>query len=88
SGCSPLIGLTPGTIAVINRGDCPMLDKVLNAQAAGAVAVIVTNDVPGDPTTIDGSSQSVTIPAVMVSQDDGALFSVGLPATATVRAKS
>ena len=88
SGCTPLVGFAPGSIALIGRGDCSMLDKVVNAQNAGASAVIIVNDVAGDPITIDGSSQAVIIPSVMVSQDDGAVMQVGLPAVATLKAKT
>jgi len=63
-----------GKIAVLRRGDCEFGFKVLAAEAEGAVAVIVVNNVavpsiismgPGD----DGAS--VSIPSIMVSQADG-----------------
>jgi hypothetical protein len=84
-GCSPLVGFPAGGIALIDRGGCTYVVKVGNAQAAGAVAVIIVNDVPGDPTTLDGSAPNVTISAVMVSQADGATIKAGLPATGLVR---
>ena len=85
-GCGPLIGFPAGAIALIDRGTCPYVDKVLNAQAVGAVAVIIVNNEPGAPVTLDGASVSVAIPAVMVSQADGAVINAGLPASGTVRA--
>jgi extracellular elastinolytic metalloproteinase len=68
-GCSPLVGFTPGKIAVIDRGTCPFVDKVLTAQAAGAIAVIICNNTPGDPITMGGAG-AVVIPSLMLSQGD------------------
>ena len=82
-GCEPLVGFPAGTIALVDRGSCPFVQKAVNAQDAGAIAVIVANNVPGDPFNMGGSGP-VTIPAVMVSQDDGAAIKAGLPATGTV----
>ncbi len=36
---------------LIDRGGCDDDAKVATAQAAGAVAVVVVNAIPGDPTT-------------------------------------
>jgi len=49
SGCSSsdFAGFTPGNIALIQRGTCTAADKVANAQAAGAVGVIIFNE--GNP---------------------------------------
>lgn len=59
-----------GKIALIDRGAVSFLQKVQNAQAAGATAVIMVNNVPGDPFTM-GALETTTIPAVMISQADG-----------------
>jgi fungalysin metallopeptidase (M36)/PA domain-containing protein/K319-like protein len=62
-----------GNIAVIDRGACAFVDKVRNAQAAGAIAVIVANNKDGDDSfTMGGTADDVTIPNVMVSQNEGA----------------
>jgi hypothetical protein len=83
-GCSPLVGFPAGSIALIDRGNCPFTQKVSNAQAAGAVAAIVANNVGGPPTSMGGSDPSITIPSVMISQADGATVKAGLPATGSV----
>jgi hypothetical protein len=85
-GCGPLVGFTPGAIALVDRGTCGFVIKAANAQAAGAVAMIVANNAPGAPITMGGTDPTVTIPSVMVSQADGATIKAGLPATGTVRA--
>ena len=72
-GCEPLINaaVINGKIAVLYRGNCNFVNKVLNAQDAGAVAVIVINNVAGAPTTMGGTSAAITIPSIMISQADG-----------------
>jgi PA domain/Sortilin, neurotensin receptor 3, len=78
-GCSPLIGFTANRIAVIDRGSCAFTIKVKNAQDAGASAAIVVNNVAGAPFSMGGTDATITIPAVMVSQADGALIKGQLP---------
>jgi subtilisin family serine protease len=55
-----------GTITLVARGSCTFGAKVANAEHAGAKAVIVVNNVPGDPVAMaaDPANPS-TIPAVM-----------------------
>ena len=83
-GCGPLVGFPAGAIALVDRGSCQFVQKVTNAQSAGAVAVIVVNNVAGDPSTLTGSGPAITIPAVHISQADGDTIKTGLPATGQV----
>ena len=72
-GCSALNNSTmTGKIAVLRRGSCTFVNKVQVAQDAGAIAAIVINNVPGAPISMGGTSGSITIPAIMVSDVDGA----------------
>ncbi|MBY5162792.1 choice-of-anchor B family protein [Salsipaludibacter albus] len=83
--CQPLVGFPAGAIAIADRGSCNFTIKAANAQAAGAVALIVANNAPGGGTiSMGGSDPSITIPAVMVSLEDGAVIKAGLPATGSV----
>ena len=41
------VGNMTGCIALIQRGTCYFMDKVANAQAAGAAAAVIWNNVPG-----------------------------------------
>jgi hypothetical protein len=83
-GCQELVDFPDGAIALVQRGACPFTQKVLNAQDAGAAAVIVFNNAPGAPITMGGTNDGVTIPSVMVSLDDGLAIVDGLPATGTL----
>ena len=59
---------TRGGIALIERGTLTFQQKVANAAAAGAVGAIIFNNEPG---VFLGSADSVAIPAVTISQDQG-----------------
>jgi hypothetical protein len=63
-----------GKIALVRRGGCTFAAKVEACQAQGAVGVIIMNNQGGAPIAMGGSSSSVTIPSVMVSQADGNSF--------------
>ena len=62
-----------GKIAVIRRGACEFGFKALAAEDEGAVAVIMVNNVAGDPIAMGGGAVggSVTIPLFMLSSTDG-----------------
>ena len=74
-GCNSIINeaAIKGNIAVIYRGNCQFSKKVLNAQNAGAVAVIVINNVAGDVSTMEPGiyGDLVSIPSIMISMADG-----------------
>jgi hypothetical protein len=59
-------------IAVVDRGACTFVTKVLNAQAAGARAVIVVDNVAGGPPpALGGTDPTVTIPSVRITKEHG-----------------
>jgi hypothetical protein len=84
-GCSPLVGFPAGSIALVDRGTCTFVQKAQNAQAAGAVAMVVVNNIAGPPVTMGGDDPSILIPLVMVGLVDGSAIKAGLPADGTVR---
>jgi hypothetical protein len=76
-GCENLVNTSAisGKIAVIRRGSCSFVSKVVKAQDAGAIAVLIINNVDGDiimgGTTADGV---VTIPAYSLNMSDGEII--------------
>ena len=85
SGCEPddFVGLDfsgPADIALTQRGACAFADKAVNAEAAGAEAIIIFNqgNADGRFDIIGGTlgGPSVTIPVLDVSYDDGVLLSI------------
>lgn len=64
-----------GNVALIIRGGCGFNDKYLQAEAAGAVAIIVYNDGTApdrlNPIGMAGVEPERTIPGVMISFADG-----------------
>ncbi len=82
-GCEPLTGASAaavaGNIALIDRGSCNFTVKTVNAQNAGAVAVIIANNVaPGLP-PLGGGDASITIPTVGITLADGNAIKADLP---------
>lgn len=67
-----------GKIAIIRRGDCAFVDKVKNAQNAGAVAVIMMNNVSGEPIPMGGEDATITIPSVMISKEHGDIIEAAM----------
>lgn len=62
SGCevADFDGFIPGRIALLQRGGCSFKDKATNAQAAGAVGVIIMNE--GQPNRRAAFSSSLSNP--------------------------
>lgn len=72
-GCSALPpGSLTGQVALIRRGTCSFYIKGANAQAAGAAAVIIYNNIPGVLSGTVAGAPALTVPVVMVSDTAGA----------------
>src|SRR4051794_19150354 len=85
--CSALpAGSLTGKIAVISRGTCDFTVKISNAQAAGAVAVLVVNNVAGGPSAMgtNGTPNQPTIPAYMLGLSAGSTFKAASGKSATI----
>jgi extracellular elastinolytic metalloproteinase len=68
-----------GHVALVDRGLCTFVSKVLALQDAGALAVIVVNNISGEPITMGGGGgEAIVIPSVMISQADGATIKQAL----------
>ncbi len=84
-GCEALVGDYTGKIVVADRGTCNFTAKAKNAQNAGAVGVIVANNNGSAPFTMGGADASVTIPAVMVSLEDGNAIKAAAGTSTTIK---
>lgn len=76
-GCGALVNAAEvnGNIAVALRGTCQFSAKALNAQNAGALALVIINNAPGIQAMAAGDvGAQITIPVVMLSQEDGNLL--------------
>jgi len=72
-GCEAISQNLRGLIALVDRGTCPFATKATNAQRAGAAGMIVANNVAGAPIVMgDNGVNGLRIPALMISQADGA----------------
>lgn len=68
-----------GKIALLDRGTCGFTVKVKNAQNAGAIGVLVADNVAGSPPPgLGGTDATITIPAVRITQADGAALRAAL----------
>lgn len=77
-------GALSGKIVIIRRGTCNFVTKVTEAQNAGALAVIMVNNVAGAPFAMGGTGPGITIPSVMVSNIDGEAFIAALEGGTTL----
>ncbi|MGH9398921.1 MAG: PA domain-containing protein [Thermoanaerobaculia bacterium] len=75
-----------GKVALVDRGTCTFVSKTLNAQAGGAIAVVVADNVDGSPPPgLGGDDPTITIPAVRITKADGATLRASLSAGVTVK---
>ena len=96
-GCvnAPAAGTLTGKIALIRRGGpappaptCGFYNKAINAQRAGAIGVVIYNNVAGalSPTVapVPPGAQPVSIPVVAITAADGIAIFSGLAADNTL----
>jgi hypothetical protein len=87
--CTPLdatnSAAVAGKFALVDRGVCGFAVKVKNAQNAGAIGVLVADNVAGSPPPgLGGADPTITIPAVRISLADGNLLKAALANPANV----
>lgn len=70
-GCEASAGSLSGKVAIVDRGTCAFTVKVQNAQNAGAIGVVIVNNVAPGASAPGGTASTVTIPSGMVSLADG-----------------
>ena len=79
-GCAPISADLTGQAVLIRRGTCTFHEKAVNAQAAGAAAVVLYNNVAGRISPTVAGATTITIPVVAISDTEGALIDSRLAA--------
>lgn len=85
--CGPILNDVSGRIALVDRGTCAFTVKVVNAQAAGAIGVLVADNVVAlPPAGLGGADPAVVIPAGRIGLPDGSAIRARLAAGEPLRA--
>ena len=83
----PIVTNLSGAGALIQRGGAFFSEKVRHAADAGAVFAVIYNHTGGDERFILGDMDSVPIPAVFITQNDGEKIRTIMASTAEERVK-
>ena len=73
-GCeTPFVnaGAIAGHVALVDRSACSMATQAIDAQANGATALLIINNIAGPAPPVRGLAPTVTIPVAALSQNDG-----------------
>ena len=75
-----------GKVALVDRGTCFFTVKAHNVHAAGAIGMVLSNNVPDTSALgMTGDDDSITIPVVSVTQANGATLRANLAGGVAVR---
>lgn len=74
-----------GRIAIVDRGTCAFTLKVLNAQKAGAIGVVIVNNLADGAFSPGGADSKVRIPSAMVSLAIGTTLKTQVGTNASLR---
>jgi subtilisin family serine protease len=87
NGCTSVDPGASGNVAIIDRGTCTFSQKVANANAAGAIGVLIINNVAGDPIAMARTAGfNDNLPAVMIGKNEGAALRAANPPDASTTA--
>lgn len=73
-GLCDSVGNFSGAVVMCERGAISFFEKVANAEAGGAVAAVIYNNVPGGFAGTLGDGNSSGIPAISLTQEEGQLI--------------
>ena len=88
-GCDPIGPDMTGDIALISRGACSFAQKSFNAEAQGAIGMVVYNDGTAPDRIapiVMGGLAGATIPSVMIPSIDGQALSAAIDGGASINA--
>src|SRR5216117_2670553 len=87
NGCTSVDPGASGDVAIIDRGVCTFSQKVANAKAAGAIGVLIINNVAGDQISMARTAGfDDNLPAVMIGKNEGAALRTANPPDASTTA--
>lgn len=78
TACTTISPDVAGKAALVKRGGCTFYQKALNAQTAGAKAVVLYNNAPGLTSITVAGATPITIPVVLVPLADGTALAASL----------
>ena len=80
TACNPISTDLTNKIALIDRGGCGFSTKAINAQNAGAIAVVICNNQAGNPfMMLTGAPSGVTIPVLSLDSTNCASIKAAMP---------
>lgn len=74
-----------GNIALVDRGSCDFVVKARNVQAAGAIGMVVADNVAGEVASLPGNDPSITVPSGRVTRVDGLRLKAALQGRSRTR---
>lgn len=87
--CTPLDATNTlavrGNVALVDRGTCDFVVKARHVQAAGAIAMIVADNVDGGVAGLPGSDPAITITSARVTRADGVALKAALQGRSRTR---
>jgi hypothetical protein len=85
-GCTTILNDVAGRIALIDRGTCTFAIKVKNAQDAGAIAVLIADNVLSlPPPGLAGADPTIVIPSGRIGLSDATAIKASLASGVRVR---
>ena len=86
NGCAPITNDVAGKIALIDRGICTFTVKVKNAQDAGAIGVLIADNVLSlPPSALAGTDPTIVIPSGRIGLPDANAIKANLASGVRVR---
>lgn len=74
NACQSLVGFVPGSVCVVQRGDCTFSLKAKHCSEAGAVGVLIVNTAGMARTVMTptgNEAAGITLPVALISHSDG-----------------
>jgi minor extracellular serine protease Vpr len=81
TACTQISSDVADKVALVSRGTCTFYEKAMNAQKAGATAVVIYNNAPGLATVGAvgaAGAPTITIPVVLIRLADGTALAASL----------